>query len=340
MGTTTRPKNDPDPTADDTAPEQASDDRANTGAVGDNFWERLTSPFPVTWIERLPKNLSKDDRRRGKCEPNGEGRFLSADGVYCGGYHARAVHLDYIGHAGITMRLNEVCTPAGWSWEPMVMARAEGGEFPAIPRDEFWIWLSIKDPDTGEWIRKQGVGDDYRGSAKQAIGDALRNAAMRFGIGTYLWSKSEHAAELAGVGQADPAPDRGQEQEDGDGKPSASQVYDAIRNSWHDYDRIQQIRQDIEDFGYSDVQVQGPHGKVTLLELAESRGMDLAEARQNRATAPQEPDEAVDQRPAAERIREAHERRQQPAEDADADAMQEHADGTDETLPIPDGDGQ
>lgn len=287
--------------------EPPSRDRDTTGAVGETFWDKLTSPFPVSWIEKLPKQLSREDRRRGKCEANGEGRFLSADGVFCGGYHARAVHLDYIGHAGITMRLNEVCTPAGWRWKPMVK---NVDSTPHIPRDEFWIWLEIKDPETGKWIRKQGVGDDYRNSSKQAIGDALRNAAMRFGIGTYLWSKSEHAAELAGVGAVDAPPERhDDESATGDEKPSASQLYDGIRNSWHDYERIRQLREDVVRFGYENVKVQGPTGKVALLELAEQRGMELAEAQVDHhppAADPETPDENVDQRTAAERIAEAH----------------------------------
>lgn len=138
-----------------------------------DVWEALAAPFPPDQIEKLPKPLSRD-AQRGNCRE-------------CGGYHGLpAVHLDYVGHAGITMRLNEVVTPAGWSWEPVSFG-PDG--LPAVGR-EFWIRLTIAG------VTKYGVGDDYGTSAKQAIGDALRNAAMRFGIGTYLWSKSEAALEM------------------------------------------------------------------------------------------------------------------------------------------------
>ena len=44
-------------------------------------------------------------------------------------------------------------------------------------------------------------------ATKEIIGDALRNAAMRFGIGTYLWGKSDKAkAELTRMGVDDDAP--------------------------------------------------------------------------------------------------------------------------------------
>lgn len=154
------------------------------------FWSRLTAPFPADQIEKLPKNVKRDDQDRGVCA---QGTRYSADGIYCGKFHARAVHLDYVGHAGITMRLNEVCGPAGWDWEPLVYD--EQG-FPVFSGQEFWITLQIRTP-SGALVVKKGVADDFNRSSKQAIGDGIRNAAMRFGIATYLWSKSDAAAAQA-----------------------------------------------------------------------------------------------------------------------------------------------
>lgn len=159
-----------------------------SAAERDPRWEQLTAPFPPDWIEKLPKVLSKQDQRKGRCRADADGQYVSADGHYCGGWHSRAVHLDYVGHAGITMRLNDVVGPEGWDWQPV--AHDENG-LPLASRGEFWIWLTILG------VTKLGVGDDFNGSSKQAIGDALRNAAMRFGIGTYLWSKSDAAHALA-----------------------------------------------------------------------------------------------------------------------------------------------
>jgi hypothetical protein len=172
------------------------------------FWERLAAPFPLDQIERKPQPLRRGDEDRGQCR---EGSRYSADGTYCGGYHARSVHLDYVGHAGITMRLNEVATPAGWDWAPMV-STPEG--FPSMGK-EFWITLTITD-DQGTTVTKRGVGDQFGSSSKEAIGDALRNAAMRFGVGTYLWSKSEAALDLKRATDEYVAPEP-------DERPAASQ---------------------------------------------------------------------------------------------------------------------
>lgn len=158
----------------------------------EDVWARLRAPFDTSWIEKLPKPLQRNDDNKGRCQAetpaNGRGGpFYSADGYYCGGWHARSVHLDYIGHAGITMRLNDVVGPAGWDLEPV--ATTDDG-LPLMRGGEFWARLTILD------VSKVDLAANYN-STQEAWGDALRRTAMRFGIGTYLWAKSEFAAELA-----------------------------------------------------------------------------------------------------------------------------------------------
>lgn len=87
--------------------------------------------------------------------------------------------LDYVGHAAVTDRLLTV-DPA-WTWEPV--AFGEDG-------------LPVYDKAGGLWIRltvcgvtRLGYGDGP--DPKQRIGDALRNAAMRFGVALDLWTKNE-----------------------------------------------------------------------------------------------------------------------------------------------------
>ena len=57
-----------------------------------------------------------------------------------------------------------------------------------------WIKLTI------HGVTKLGFGDaggkTGPNAVKELIGDCLRNASMRFGVATYLWSKSEASAEL------------------------------------------------------------------------------------------------------------------------------------------------
>jgi len=149
---------------------------------------RLRAPFDPDQIEKLPKQLRREDQDKGKCEP---GSRYTADGHTCGGYHARSVHLDYVGHAGITMRLNEV--DPTWDWQP-VPNPAERGL--PVRNGELWIQLTVLG------ITKYGLGDDAK-SNKELYGDAIRNAAMRFGVATYLWSKSGAAQVLKAGGDVD-----------------------------------------------------------------------------------------------------------------------------------------
>ena len=87
--------------------------------------------------------------------------------------------LDYVGHAAVTDRLLTV--DPHWSWEPV--AWDEQG-------------LPLYDRAGGLWIRltvcgmtRLGYGDGP--DPKQRIGDAIRNAAMRFGVALDLWTKGE-----------------------------------------------------------------------------------------------------------------------------------------------------
>lgn len=127
----------------------------------------LREPFPENLISKLPKG----------------GTYLS-----------------YVGHAALTHRLLEA-DPA-WSWEPLAFT-PEG--------------LPLFDESGGLWIRltvcgvtRLGYGHaaekknmDPGNREKEVIGDALRNAGMRFGAALDLWHKGElHAAkEEAAQGQ-------------------------------------------------------------------------------------------------------------------------------------------
>jgi len=104
----------------------------------------------------------------------------------CGAWHhPNVIHLDYVGHAALTDRLLD-CDPM-WSWEPL--ATGQDG-------------LPVLDKDGGMWIKltvcgvmRLGYGDAPGKSGgdamKERIGDALRNAAMRFGVALDLWHKGD-----------------------------------------------------------------------------------------------------------------------------------------------------
>ena len=101
------------------------------------------------------------------------------------------VRLDYVGHADVTDRLLAV-DPA-WTWEPVGVA--EDG----IPIIHHGLWIKL----TVCGVTRYGFGDAQGktgGDAiKEMIGDAIRNAAMRFGVALDLWSKSDPDAPTAVV---------------------------------------------------------------------------------------------------------------------------------------------
>lgn len=86
--------------------------------------------------------------------------------------------LDYVGHAATTDRLLSI--DPEWTWEPVAFG-PDG--LPAFSGRNLWIRLTVCG------VTRYGVGDGS--SIKEAIGDAIRNAAMRFGVALDLWSKEE-----------------------------------------------------------------------------------------------------------------------------------------------------
>lgn len=145
---------------------------------------KLREPFPAHQISKLPKETKaqadarKNDRRGIKC------------GVCGGWHHPEAVHLDYVGHAALTDRLLDV--DPMWHWEPAAFT-PEG--LPAFDRvGGLWIKLTV----CGVTRFGYGCADGKSGgdAVKEIIGDALRNAAMRFGAALDLWHKGDlHADE-------------------------------------------------------------------------------------------------------------------------------------------------
>ena len=94
------------------------------------------------------------------------------------------VKLSYVGHAALTDRLLDA--DPRWTWEPLAMNDG----------------LPVFDGFGGMWIKLTVCGVTRLGyghagtkeggdAIKEVIGDALRNAAMRFGAALDLWHKGE-----------------------------------------------------------------------------------------------------------------------------------------------------
>jgi len=142
----------------------------------------LRQPFPAHQISKLPKETKKQREEREADRSKG------INCQVCGGWHHRnAVHLDYVGHAALTDRLLD--TDPLWSWEPA--AFRDG--LPAFDNTGgLWIKLTVCG------VTRLGYGHaaakpqmDPGAREKEVIGDALRNAAMRFGAALDLWHKGD-----------------------------------------------------------------------------------------------------------------------------------------------------
>lgn len=142
--------------------------------------ELLREPFPDHQISKLPKPTKaqteevRNDYKKGvRCQ-------------LCGGWHHKdVVHLDYVGHAALTDRLLDC--DINWNWKPIEFGGLPAG---AVDKDGgMWIELTI----CGVSRIGYGDSDGKTGSnaVKERIGDALRNAAMRFGAALDLWHKGE-----------------------------------------------------------------------------------------------------------------------------------------------------
>lgn len=151
---------------------------------------KMREPFAPHQISKLPKPTKqqteavKNDFKQG---------FRCPD---CGGWHhPQVVHLDYVGHAALTDRMLDA--DINWSWEPVAFTD---------------LGLPAFDQTGGLWIRltvggmtRLGYGHaaskpnaDPGSREKEVIGDALRNAAMRFGAALDLWHKGDlHADDEA-----------------------------------------------------------------------------------------------------------------------------------------------
>lgn len=142
-------------TLDDDFPPMTDQQKAETAQAIQAGLAKLREPFPAHQISVFPRNAGQ---RAG---------------------------LSYVGHAALTDRLLD--SDIAWNWEPLSVD--ERG-------------LPVLDEDGGLWIRltvcgvtRLGYGDAQGktgGNAmKERIGDALRNAGMRFGAALDLWHKGD-----------------------------------------------------------------------------------------------------------------------------------------------------
>jgi hypothetical protein len=120
---------------------------------------------------------------------------------------ARRPALDFVGHAAVTDRLNRIAP----DWTYSVLERF-------LYENKIWIHGSLT---LGGVTREEfGDGDD----PKEALGNFLRRAAMRFGVAIDLWSREElgdSAPPLRGGGADKPEGEGRQRSRVGEGTTAA-----------------------------------------------------------------------------------------------------------------------
>lgn len=143
---------------------------------------KLREPFPKTQIRHLPRVWCKSCRdSRAGCNYHQLTKCAK-----CGNKISTAhIDLAYVGHAEATNRLLNV-DPA-WTWEPLATDTQGLPQFDQ--NGGLWIKLTI----LGVTRLGYGNAEGKRGgdAIKEIIGDAIRNAAMRFGMALDLWTSSD-----------------------------------------------------------------------------------------------------------------------------------------------------
>lgn len=179
----------------------------------------LRAEFPADAIGKLPKGTCKACRDMARSYRACESHSWVRRCEDCNGSHSSAtIHLDYVGHADLTQRLLDV--DPYWTWEPFTQEQIMA--LPPVLRDAgLWINLTVLG------ITRPGFGDAQGkvgpNAVKEMIGDALRNAGMRFGIALDLWAKGDRARFKA--------PDETPESQVADPQAASVQSNEALENS-------------------------------------------------------------------------------------------------------------
>lgn len=117
--------------------------------MSDDLFARLAAEFPRDTIHWRAQTLSRDGNK--------------------------ALALAYLDARDVMDRLDDVCTPAGWS-----------NSYTETPKGRVIATISIRIGD--EWISKSdGAGDTAVEGEKGGVSDALKRAAVCWGIGRYLY---------------------------------------------------------------------------------------------------------------------------------------------------------
>lgn len=160
----------------------------------------LRKPFSDEEIGQLPRSTCRacSDSRNKRCDDH---QWVTRCGVCNGSHSSATMHITYVGHADVTARL--LAVDPTWTWEPAEIGPSGSPSVAASTDRDGNLWIRL----TVLGVTRLGVGDGK--NAKERIGDALRNAAMRFGVALDLWAKGDREWAQAEKSGTDQHPDAG-----------------------------------------------------------------------------------------------------------------------------------
>lgn len=223
---------------------------------------KLREPFQPNQISKLPKIwCGKCNKAPFKeCDTHKKERCDVCSSRITTGH----LHLDYVGHAELTGRLLEA-DPL-WTWEPLAFD-ADG-----LPKFDqhggLWIRLTVAGhPRLGYGDSQGKTGPN---AVKEAIGDALRNAGMRFGAALNLWSKTDMDEADAQSKNLAAEPSREDRLED---------LYALMQKRWGHLEGLRAVKVQVGEESFHESQVQDAAGKMRLFgELIDERIRELVQA--------------------------------------------------------------
>lgn len=257
---------------------------------------RLREPFPATEIRFMPRvwcGACKNSKGQG-CRNHSIVKCPQCKQKMPQGGH---IDLSYVGHAEATNRLLNV--DPFWDWEPLTVDER------GLPAYDGYRGLWIRLTVCGMTRHGYGhAGDKTGGDAiKEVIGDAIRNAGMRFGMALDLWTTSDLEIIESGGGDTEqgeqPAPTRTEPEQareharqeppaptpDEDPLPRLVKQYqDPV--VWENPVALLQIRLDGKKHGVSDRSVQRPDSSWTTFDaLLEAQIDEIKAANAERSAA-------------------------------------------------------
>ncbi|MFE9491427.1 hypothetical protein ACFYNF_34155 [Streptomyces sp. NPDC006641] len=249
---------------------------------------KLREPFIESEIRYRPQPWCKacSDSRTKNCQ-NHEKRQCRTCGQKLTTAH---IDLKYVGHAEATNRLLNV--DPFWDWEPLALDAQGLPQYDA--NRALWIRMTVCG------MTRLGYGDatgkSGANAVKEIIGDAIRNAGMRFGMALDLWTSSDleiiesGGASIEGGESATPATKPALQQPTEPETPKSvnhlDRLMSQVRDCWMNAVALEQIKADATKHKVINEQVQDPFGNwMPFHQLLDNRIAELKQGGAERSAA-------------------------------------------------------